>query len=343
MPDLNFENPAVRAEIIRVARLWLDRGVDGFRLDAARHIVAAGPGELQNDTPATHAFWRDFSAALRASYPDVLLVGENWTSSPIIATYYGDTTKVAGGDELPMSFNFPLAGAVLEAVRTRAAAPVIDALAEMQSDYPTGVLDAPFLTNHDMVRVATVLGGDQVKLRTAAAILLTMPGAPFLYYGEELGLSNGPTGEGDPAKRTPMPWSGAPAGGFTSGTPWHALAPGWEKVNVAAESGDGASLLSHYRALIRLRHCNAALRVGDIEILTAPAGVLAYLRVLGDERVLVVHNLGESAVVAKLSVAAASADCLYVSSLLSSLSKGTAGWAATLVGGASGVWRLHGQ
>ncbi len=339
MPDLNLENPEVRAEVVRVARLWLDRGVDGFRLDAARHIVAEGPGELQNDTGRTHAFWREFSAAIRSSHPDALLVGENWTTSANIASYYGDTARVRGGDELPMSFNFPLASAVLDAVKSGSAQPVLDAFAIMKMEYPAGVMDAAFLANHDMVRVASILDNDQRKLRTAASILLTLPGTPFLYYGEELGMQNGPRTKGDPAKRTPMPWIGGPAGGFTTGTPWYELSPGWETSNVAVESADPASLLNHYRALIRLRRCSAALRLGALETLTVPAGALAYVRELGPARVLVVHNLGASALSAELSLSAASAELAYASGAGAGLTKGTP-WTVTLPAGVSAIWRL---
>ena len=120
----------------------------------------------------------------------------------------------------------------------------------MQKAYPKGALDAPFLTNHDQTRLATQLGKNQGRLRNAAAILLTLPGAPFLYYGEEVGIENGPTG-GDESKRTPMPWDASPGGGFTTGTPWFGFAPGRETANVAAQTNDPASLLSRYRSLIR--------------------------------------------------------------------------------------------
>ena len=109
MPDLNIRNPEVRAEIKRLATLWLARGADGFRLDAARHLVENGGGLSQVDQPETHAFWREFAAHVRSEKPEATLVGEAWTDTPIIATYYGSTATVPGGDELPMTFDFPLA------------------------------------------------------------------------------------------------------------------------------------------------------------------------------------------------------------------------------------------
>ncbi len=288
MPDLNFRNPEVRAETIDIARFWLARGLDGFRLDAARHLVANGDGELQNDQPETHAFWREFSRAVRETRPSALLVGENWTDTDTIATYYGDTSVVARGDELPMNFDFPLASAIIGAVREGYAGPVTVALAEIEAAYPAGVLDGTFLANHDMPRLATQLGNDPTGLDLAASILLTLPGTPFLYYGEEIGMTGD---KPDPDIRTPMQWRDTPGGGFTTGDPWRPVNADLGTVNVATQTDDPASLLSHYRTLIHLRAGSPALRTGALEMLDAPDAVLAFVRTAGDERVLVVHNL----------------------------------------------------
>jgi len=292
MPDLNWRNPAVREEMKRVAKLWLDAGVDGFRLDAARHLVENGGGDLQVDQPETHAAWKEFAAFVRQVKPQATLVGEAWTDTAHIAPYFGDATAVAGGDELPMTFDFPLAEATIAAVRDGAGDAVAAKLREIAALYPRGAIDAPFLTNHDMVRVATQLGGDADRLKLAAAILLTLPGAPFVYYGEELGLENGPQSD-DPAKRTPMPWDASPSAGFTSGQPWHALAPGHETVNVASEDADPGSLLNVYRRLIAARHRSAALRQGDLAILSGGGPLLVLRRRAGRETVLVAHNLSD--------------------------------------------------
>jgi len=289
MPDLDFRNPEVREEVHAIAAYWLGLGLDGFRLDAARHLVANGDGELQNDQPETHAFWKEFAARVRGRSPDKLLVGENWTDTPTIATYYGSTDEVAGGDELPMSFNFPLAGAVLDGVLEGTAAPVLATLQDMATHYPPGVLDGTFLTNHDMPRVATQLGGQPALLRSAAAVLLPLPGTPFVYYGEEIGMTGA---KPDPDIRTPMQWSGDAGAGFTTGEPWRPANPDFEVRNVAAQTGDPGSLLSWYRTLIHLRAETPALRRGGIEVLDAPGEVLAFTRGDGAERVLVLHNLG---------------------------------------------------
>jgi glycosidase len=298
MPDLNYRSRAVRAHAVRIARLWLDRGVDGFRLDATRHLFENGPGDGQSDQPETHVFLKEFAAALRTSHPRAVLIGENWTDTPVIAKYFGDTAAVPGGDELPLNFDFPLAGRIIGAARQGEASVVAGKIAEMQQSYPPGATWVPFLTNHDMKRVASELGNDPGKLRVAAAVMLTLPGTPFLYYGEEVGMQNGP-GNQDEWKRTPMPWTAE--GGFTDGgRPWRDFAPGRETANVAAQTGDPGSLLSHYRRLIRARKASPALRRGRLELLTVEGPVLAYLLARDGETALVAHNLSATEATAAL-------------------------------------------
>jgi glycosidase len=340
MPDLNFRTPAVRAEAKRIAALWLSRGVDGFRLDATRHLIETGPGETgQSDAPETHQFLKELAAHVRAVKPDAVLIGENWTETAKIAPYYGSTAAVPGGDELPLSFDFPLASRIVEGVRTGDAAPIGDKLREVRGAYPPGATDVPFLTNHDQRRVASELSGDEGKLRSAAAVLLTLPGTPFLYYGEEVGLLNG-TADGDEAKRTPMPWDATPGGGFTSGRPWHAFAPGRERANVAAQTGDPGSLLSHYRRLVRARHASRALSRGALEILRSQGPLLAYLCTEGSERVLVAHNLGDGPLAASLPVAGSRAEPLFATPGLSLRLAGGEAHAALPPHG-SGVFRIE--
>jgi len=344
MPDLNFRTPAVRREIERLARLWLDRGVDGFRLDAARHIIEDGGGQAQVDTPETHAYWKEFASFVRAARPEATLVGENWTDTPIIATYYGSTAEIAGGDELPMNFDFPLGDRILSAVDSGDAPAIAAKLAEIQRTYPAGVCDAPFLTNHDQVRVATRLGSSPGKLRNAAAILLTLPGAPFLYYGEEVGLQNGTTGN-DEAKRTPMPWDASAGGGFTGGSPWFPFAPGKESANVALETGDPGSLLSRYRSLIRARKSAQALRIGTLELLTPASGsspVLAFVRAAGSERVLVLHNLSDSVAAAGgYPLAVAQAQEIFADAHVGQPVGAAGAWTVSLSPRGTAIWRIQ--
>ena len=294
MPDLNFRTAAVRAEMLRIADLWLARGVDGFRLDATRHLIETGPGAGESDADETHAFLRELSAHIRRVRPDALLVGENWTDTATIAAYFGSADSVARGDGLPCNFDFPLADAIVKGVRAGRRHDIVQVLEQARWLYPRGALDATFLTNHDMTRVATQLRGVAGSLSAAAAVLLTLPGTPFLYYGEEVGLENGP-GNDDKFKRTPMPWDASTSGGFSTGTPWFSLAPGRERANVAASTGRPGSLLDRYRRLIRLRRAHEALRRGDVELVTpetAPPALLAFARRAGGERLLIAHNLG---------------------------------------------------
>jgi alpha-amylase len=340
MPDLNWKNPAVVAELDRVAALWLDRGVDGFRLDAVRYLTEDGGGQ-QADRPGTHAALKKFAAGVRGHKPRATLVGEAWADTFTISDYYGDTTAVPGGDELPLLFDFPLADAMVQGVTAGSAEGIDATLREVLRTYPAGATDAPFLTNHDQKRIASQVGAEPGKLQLAAALLLTMPGTPFIYYGEELGLQNGPDGN-DEWKRTPMPWNGMAGGGFTTGQPWYAFAPGQASTNVAAQAGDPASLLSRYRKLIRVRQGSAALRRGALGPLTSGSpALLAFTRVEGAETVLVVHNLsGAPATTAALPVPGTAATALQADAGVT-LTGGAGSWTATLPARASGIWRMQ--
>ncbi len=353
MPDLNFRNREVRAAAKRLAGFWLDRGIDGFRLDAARHLIADGPGPGQSDTPETHAFWREFAAAVRQKAPEALLVGENWTDTATIASYYGSAETVAGGDELPMNFNFPLSEAIVRDVRGGRIESITRTLNRMAELYPPGVLDGTFLTNHDNRRLASQLGNDGGRLRLAAAILLTLPGTPFLYYGEEVGLRNGPGGR-DEEKRTPMPWNADEGGGFTSGRPWHPFAPARDQTNVASQDTDPGSLLNRYRRLIRLRAGSRALRRGSLTLLQSeaaspvpasrrPAALLAFVREAGTDRVLVAHNLTSQPLIGPLSLDAAVARPLFADPGTGVVAAGAGAWRITLPPRGSGVWRLSAE
>jgi alpha-amylase len=345
MPDLNFQTAAVREEARRIATFWLQRGVDGFRLDAARYLIETGASGGQADTPETHAFWREFATHVRRVKPDAVLVGENWASTPVIATYFGSTRTVPGGDELQLNFNFPLAEEVLKAIQEGNATGISLKLAEMRTHYPRGVTDAPFLTNHDQVRVATRLGGDAGRLANAAALLLTLPGSPFLYYGEEVGLANGSTRHDDEYKRTPMPWNDSAGGGFTTGTPWFPFAPGRQSANVAAQTNAPGSLLSRYRTLIHTRNASQALERGGLTLLSPTTGkssTLAFLRTLDEERVLVVHNLtGSNVTAGPFPLEDESAQVLFADPSVGALSGGPGAWSVTLPARASGIWRLR--
>jgi glycosidase len=280
MPDLNWRNAAVRSEMYRLARFWLAQGADGFRLDATRYLIETGPGAGQSDTAETHAALQEFATVVRTAKSDAVLVAENTTDVANLAKYYAD---------VPMNFNFPLAEAVLASVKSGDATRIVTTIREEQAAYPPGIIDAPFLTNHDGTRLATQLGDNPGEMRVAASILLTLPGAPFVYYGEEVGLQNGPT-SADESKRTPMPWTAT--GGFTTGTPWFGYAGGIATDNVASQTNDPQSLLTYYRHWIAARKASPALLRGDLMLIDAPPQLLAFTRTFGNDRVLVVHNLG---------------------------------------------------
>jgi glycosidase len=344
MPDLNFRTKAVRTEIKKIAAYWLNQGVDGFRLDATRYLVETGPGSGQADTVETHQFLKSFAKKVRRVKPEAMLVGENWTDTPIIATYFGSTDKIAGGDELPMNFDFPLASAILEALKSGNSSGIVAKIEEIQKVYPPGINDAPFLTNHDMVRVATQLERKDDLLRQAITILMTLPGSPFLYYGEEVGIQNGPA-DGDEAKRTPMPWNNSTNGGFTTGSAWYQFAPGKENANVASQTSDPRSLLSLYRQLIRLKQSLSALKKGDFIPLSTDNGsapIFAFLRRSADEQLLVALNLSNSFLTSPAFPVNASALELVFSDGSVPNPSGSAGrWQLTLPPHASAIWRVR--
>jgi alpha-amylase len=345
MPDLNYTTPEVREEAKRLARLWLDRGAAGFRLDAARYLIETGPGQGgQADTPETHAFWREFSRAVREHDPEAMIVAENWSDTDIIATYYGDTSVLPGGDELPLNFNFPLAGAVLTSARIGDPSPVRSVLGDMALHYPQGVRDAPFITNHDQRRLASQLANEAGPMRVAASVLLTLPGVPFMYYGEEVGLENG-LSDADEDKRTPMPWHDGPGGGFTDGTPWHPFAPGRETDNVEDQDGDPGSLLNHYRSLIQARVESEALGQGVFELLDPASGgtnCLAWKRQTDDETVLVVINLsGGFQTVSGLDVPGRPAKALYEDGAAGSPTGGNGNATIYLQPYGTSIWRFE--
>jgi alpha-amylase len=136
MPDLNFRNPAVRREMQEIATARLHAGVEGFRLDATRHLVADGPGAALNDTPETHLVLQEFSAAVRRVKPSAILVGENWTETAGNAPYFGRGDGYGGSTELPLNFNFPLADAIRDGLLHQTAAPIVRVLLEMAARYP---------------------------------------------------------------------------------------------------------------------------------------------------------------------------------------------------------------
>ena len=284
MPDLNWDSEAVREEMKRVASFWLDdMGADGLRLDAVWHLMEGADGQAGH-APRTHDMLREYGEYVRTAHPGSLTLGEVFDGSDAIFTYYPD--------QLDAYFAFGVSDAILEAVRSGRAAGLTEAVLRLQEAVPDHRW-APFLRNHDQTRTLTYLDGDLARARLAAELLLTLPGLPFVYYGEEIGMTGA---KPDPRIRTPMQWSIGPGVGFTTGVPWEPLPPDSLTANVETLRAEPGSILNAYRELIHLRASHPALGSGDLMPLTAsdPA-VAAFVRRRGADAVLVVANLGPHA------------------------------------------------
>jgi alpha-glucosidase len=315
-PDLDWHEPQVRADFEEILRFWLDRGVDGFRIDVGHALFK--DAELRDepdpdasgrfssdwrratDQPEVHPLYRGWRRLVDEYGGDRVLVGEVVFSDPRrIAPYVRP-------DELHLSFNFALlfqpwaAGALRDAI-----ADTLDALAEV------GATATWVLENHDVTRLPTRYGGGEEgrrRARAAGLLLLALPGTAFLYAGQELGLEevdlpdearqdpifrrSGGRRKGRDGCRVPLPW--APDGaahGFSTGTPWLPLPAEWAGRSVAAQLEDPGSSLALHRAALGARRESAALREGSFEWVDAPAGVLAFRREAGGERVVCIVNV----------------------------------------------------
>jgi hypothetical protein len=253
-------------------------------VDAAKHFVEQGP--VQEDTAASRRWMAGFTDFVHRVDPTALVLGEVWSESAVTARYVPDA--------MDLVFDFDFGQGAGLALQTGLGGHLAEVLDEVAA-YPAGHA-ATFLTNHDQERVwSEVASGAPEEFvlpiaRLLATLLLTAPGTPFVYYGEEIGLAGT---KPDERIRTPMPWTGeGPAVGFTTGEPWEAADTGFTERNVAAQTGDPESLLSHYRSLIQFRNGSAALRFGNLALVdTGNDRLAAYLRSAGDDHVLVVVNL----------------------------------------------------
>jgi len=284
MPDLNYESAAVREEAKKVATFWLrEMGVDGFRLDAIPYLTEEGT--CLSGCPGTHAYLREYAAHIDSVAPGAYTVGEAWGRVDTVLPYYPD--------QLTSYFAFELADSLVSGVRHGSAVNILRGYLRLQDTMPPHRW-SPLLSNHDGARVMTMLGRDMDKARLAATLLLTLPGLPFVYYGEEIGMTGD---KPDPRLRTPMQWRPGHGTGFTTGTPWQNAQPDSQTTTVEAQDADSGSLLNLYRTLIHLRKSNDALAVGRlVPLVTGNATVTSYLRRAGDRAVLVVANLGDAPV-----------------------------------------------
>jgi len=282
MPDLNHDNPKVFDEIVEVGRFWLkDIGIDGFRLDAAKHIFGEG---REKDT---HKFWKTFRSAMESIKPDVYIVREVWDEAQIVSPY---------ADGIPSLFNFDLSSNILDTLIKR------DTLISKPSSYINSLVtnrtlftkvnstyvDALFLSNHDQKRTASFLKNRQNKIKQAAIILFSLSGRPYIYYGEELGMLGD---KPDEYIREPFPW------GNESEYQTNWLAPKYNlnhaDISVANQLGKANSVLNLYRRLIELRKQNPILSSGDLEeVNLGNSKVLSYSLKLEKQTVLALHNVG---------------------------------------------------
>jgi alpha-glucosidase len=319
-PDLNWRHPGVQHAIHHVMRFWLDRGVDGFRVDVIWHLIKDAefranppnpeyrPGEwayrrllatYTTDRPEVHHIIAGMRAVMD-EYQDRLMIGEVYLPVERLVTYYG-----AGGDGLHLPFNFQLIELPWHADAMASAVQAYEA-ALPRYGWPNWVLG-----NHDKPRLASRIG--RAQARNAAILLLTLRGTPTLYYGDEIGMTDVPIptesiqdpwennipgfGFGRDPVRTPMQWDRSPQAGFTTGTPWLPIPLSAATINVATELSDPTSMLVLYQRLIQLRRAEAALSIGSYRLGHAEGDVLRYYREHGSNRFLIVLNMSDRSTV----------------------------------------------
>jgi alpha-glucosidase len=315
-PDLNWRNPDVRATMYEVLRFWLERGVDGFRVDVLWHLIkddqwrdnppnpgyrpGAPPHHSQipvytTDRPEVQGIVSELRRVVD-EFDHRVLIGEIYLPLERLVAYYG-----ANLDGVHLPFNFQLLQSDWNA---RGIAALID---RYEGALPPGGWPNWVLGNHDNPRIASRVGLPQA--RVAAMLLLTLRGTPTLYYGDELGMVNVPipanrvqdpleknvpgAGLGRDPCRTPMQWDGSLHAGFTSAEPWLPISDDYAVVNVRAEDDDATAILSLYRRLLQLRRTQPALSSGDYEPVATTGDLLAYLRRTRHECLLIALNLGE--------------------------------------------------
>jgi maltose alpha-D-glucosyltransferase/alpha-amylase len=332
-PDLNFDNPEVRNALWDVMKFWLDLGVDGFRFDAVPYLVEREGTSCEN-LPETHAIVRELRKRLDLAYSGKMLLAEanNWPAD--IRAYFGD------GDEFHAAFHFPLMPRLFLSIKLEDRKPIIDIL-EQTPEIPDNCQWFLFLRNHDELtlemvtdierdymydeyavdktmrinqgirrRLATMMGNDRRQIELLNGLIMSMPGTPIVYYGDEIGMGDNIYLGDRNGVRTPMQWSGDRNAGFSTADPERLYAPvisnavyGSQAINVDSQQRSEHSLLRWMKALIKLRSSFQVFGRGSIEFLK-PSNhrVLAYVRQFGEETVLVVNNLSSTAQAVELDV-----------------------------------------
>jgi maltose alpha-D-glucosyltransferase/alpha-amylase len=332
-PDLNFDNPAVFEATWDVMKFWLELGVDGFRLDAVPYLVEREGTSCEN-LPETHAVIKEIRKRLDASYPGKMLLAEanQWPAD--VRAYFGD------GDEFHAAFHFPLMPRMFMAVKLEDRKPIIEILDQTPA-IPENCQWCIFLRNHDELtlemvtnverdymydeyatdktmrinlgirrRLAPMMENDRRRIELLNGLLMSMPGTPIIYYGDEIGMGDNIYLGDRNGVRTPMQWNGGTNAGFSFADPERLYSPlisnsvyGYQMVNVDSQKRSDHSLLSWMKALIRTRNSYRVFSRGTMEFLR-PSNhrVLAYVRELGNEKILVVNNLSCSAQAVELDL-----------------------------------------
>ncbi|MGO8815472.1 MAG: maltose alpha-D-glucosyltransferase [Terriglobia bacterium] len=332
-PDLNFDNPAVREEMWNLMKFWLDKGVDGFRLDAVPYLVERENTNCEN-LPETHQILKDLRSRLAEHYPNRFLLAEanQWPQDAI--AYFGS------GDECHMAFHFPLMPRMFMAIRLEDRKPIVDIMQSTPA-IPDACQWGLFLRNHDELtlemvtdderdylydeyakdksarlnlgirrRLAPLLDNDRRRIELMNGMLMSLPGTPIIYYGDEIGMGDNVHLGDRNGVRTPMQWNAGWNAGFSPADPEQLYFPllsnplyGYQSVNVDAQKRSPHSLLSWMKQIIRVRKSTQAFGRGTLEFLASPNHrVLAYIRELGKDKILVVNNLSSSAQAAELDL-----------------------------------------
>ena len=332
-PDLNYDNPAVREEMWNVMKFWLDIGVDGFRLDAVPYLIEREGTSCEN-LPETHEVIRELRKKVDEQYPGTMLLAEanQWPAD--LRPYFGN------GDEFHMAFHFPLMPRMFMGLRLEDRKPITEIL-QQTPEIPESCQWCLFLRNHDELtlemvtdierdymydiyatdksmrlnlgirrRLAPLLDNDRRRIELLNGMLMSLPGTPIIYYGDEIGMGDNIYLGDRNGVRTPMQWSGAGNGGFSTADPESLYSPpilnpvyGYQAVNVLSQKRFDHSLLSWMKHIISVRRSSPVFGSGSIEFLyPANHRVLAYIRQLGRETVLVVNNLSSAAQAVELDL-----------------------------------------
>jgi len=329
-PDLNYDSERVQEEMLRVMDFWLEKGIDGFRADAVPYLFEREGTNCEN-LPETHRYLKRVRAHLEQKYPGRLLLAEANQWPEDVRAYFGDS------DEFNMGFHFPVMPRIYMALRSGDRSPVVDIL-KRTPPIPQDCQWCTFLRNHDELtlemvteeerqwmwreyapearmrlnlgirrRLSPLLDNDRRKIELANSLLFTLPGSPILYYGDEIGMGDDIWLDDRNGVRTPMQWTDGQNAGFSDAKPEALYLPaisseefGWQRVNVQAQQKDPGSLFHAIQRMIAIRKQHTVFGRGEIHWLEEmPLSVLAYLRVMPEERVLVINSLsGEEQVIA---------------------------------------------